>query len=320
MTKAPVNFDHGDDLSDLLGGGTAAPRELDPAFARIRDLADAPPAGKLFKVPCTKCNGRGRFIAYTGRDLGPCFKCEGRGSFERKTSPEKLATNRVKAAERKVRSEQENWDAFFQAHPKHADVLVNGAKSRNENWNRICTEIMGKVRKYGDLHAGTMAMLDRAVEREAQFAAKRVQEAAQRQEQVASVDVANIVDCFQRAQEAGLKRFTLRFADAHFQVDKNDPALIWVSRAGYGSEKYGRITGGAFRPGRDANAEVIARIAEISKDPMKAALAYAQVTSSCSVCGKHLENQDSVDAGIGPVCAGRINRPGLKFERVEDFQ
>jgi hypothetical protein len=35
------------------------------------------------------------------------------------------------------------------------------------------------------------------------------------------------------------------------------------------------------------------------------------------VCGKFLKNQDSVDAGMGPICAGRINRPGLKFVEVK---
>jgi hypothetical protein len=130
------------------------------------------------------------------------------------------------------------------------------------------------------------------------------------------MDVSRIVDAFQRAQEAGLKRFTLRFEGIHFQVDRNDPTLIWISEGGYGTAKYGRISQGAFRPGRDVNPAVIARILLIAADPMAAAIAYAQVTSSCSVCGRHLENQDSVDAGIGPVCAGRINRPGLKFERV----
>ena len=312
-----------DDLSDLLGGETApAPRVLpqDEQLARIRDQGvGLEPAAKLFKVTCQKCGGRGRFISYSGRDCGPCFKCEGRGSFERKTNPVKLAANREKAAERKIRSADANWEAFVDAYPERARVLLDGMNQTwgDGRWNQICRDIFEKVGKYGDLHKGTMDMLQRAVDRAAERRAQKAQKVAEQQEQVKAVDVANIVDCFRRAQEAGLKRFTLRFDGVHFQSDRDSWSKIWVSASGYGSARYGVIENGVYRPGRDANAEVIAKIALISADPMAAAKAYVQITSECSVCGKFLKNQDSVDAGMGPICAGRINRPGLKFVEVK---
>lgn len=35
---------------------------------------------------------------------------------------------------------------------------------------------------------------------------------------------------------------------------------------------------------------------------------WGKITESCCVCGRRLDDPDSVDAGIGPVCAGRMER------------
>jgi hypothetical protein len=307
-----------DDLSDLLGNDApAAPRALpqDETFARIRETVPQ------FVETCPSCRGTGRFVSYSGRTLGRCFKCKGRGSKTFATSPETRMQNRTKAAQRKERTAETNWADFAERHPEMAAFMTAEAAkaitSANERWIDMVRNFVAGVRRYGQLTQGQQGVIERALARRAQQASQKAQGAAQQQARVAGIDVANIVDAFQRASEAGLKRFTLRFENAHFQSDRNDPTLIWVSQGGYGTARYGRIVGGVFKPGRDATDAVLAQIAGISKDPMAAAIAYAQVTSSCSVCGRHLENQDSVDAGIGPVCAGRINRPGLKFERVE---
>lgn len=313
-----MNATLNDSLDDIFPAHESpAPRALPQGneWDRIRALDGAAPVAKPYEETCSKCRGSGRFIGYTGRPLGPCFACKGRGKKSFATAP----TVRAAARDRAAAKPANRWDAFVAQYPAEAAVLVKGIAQTygDGRWNATCSDIKGKVEKYGDLHEGTMAMLGRAVARDAERAAGRVQQAAQQQERVAGIDVANIADCFKRAHEAGLKRFTLRFADAHFQVDRNDPTLIWVSQGGYGTAKYGRIQGGVYKAGRDVNPTVLARIAAISQDPMAAAAAFAQITSSCSVCGRHLENQDSVDAGIGPVCAGRLNRPGLKFVPVD---
>jgi hypothetical protein len=318
------NFDQGDDLSDFLGGDASpAPKALPEgdAFARIRAMADQAPAAKTFKINCVKCNGRGRFVSYSGRDCGPCFKCEGKGSFERKSSPAQLA----KAKEARAALPGKRWDAFQAEQPAMAAFLVKTLARGDklpEGFRNTLVSIKDAIDRYGfdGLTEGRVAVLERGVAREAAYvASKAVNQPAQAVPATPRLDVSKIVECFQRAAEAGLKRFTLRFDGVHFQVDRNDPNLIWVSASGYGSAKYGRIVGDAYRPGRDVTAEIQAKVVEIAKDPMASAMAYAQVTSSCSVCGRHLENQDSVDAGIGPVCAGRLNRPGLKWEEVKDF-
>ncbi len=47
-------------------------------------------------------------------------------------------------------------------------------------------------------------------------------------------------------------------------------------------------------------------IKAIVADPQAASRAYGRLTGSCGVCGRHLEDEQSVAAGIGPICAGRL--------------
>lgn len=45
---------------------------------------------------------------------------------------------------------------------------------------------------------------------------------------------------------------------------------------------------------------------EISRDPMDALVAYGRRTGECGVCGRKLSDPDSVEAGIGPICAAKV--------------
>jgi hypothetical protein len=317
MTKAPVDFSTGDDLNDIFGAPSETPRSLPEgdAFARIRSYADQAPIAQPFVATCGACRGRGRFVSYAGRDIGPCYKCKGTGKTSHKTSPQV----RAKARERRV---EQAAAVTAEAQPQIKwlqDKLLRREKLP-EGYATMLSEFLIKLASGRPLSDGQMAVIAKGQARDAEWAAQRAQETTQRVQAAPVVDVAKIVDAFQRAQESGLKRFTLRFSGAHFQVDRTDPSLIWISEGGYGTAMYGRIAGGVFRPGRDASAEVVARIQAIAADPLAAGIAYAQVTSSCSVCGRHLENQDSVDAGVGPICSGRLaSRPGAKFVEVKSF-
>jgi hypothetical protein len=314
----PFSFDNGDDLGDFLGGdNTPAPKTLpqDEQLVRIRDQGiGLVPAAKAFQVSCQKCGGSGTWRG-TWRSF-PCYACKGTGKLSRKTAPATLERAKERRLEQKdaIRTEAAPQIAWLQK--------KLGQQGLPEGYATMLGDFLARLQNGQALSDKQMAVIAKGQLRDAEYAAKRVQApqtaaaAAQTVRTAPAMDVSKIVDAFQRAQEAGLKRFTLRFTGAHFQVDKHDLALIWISEGGYGTAKYGRIVGGNFRPGRDATAEVIARIAAIAADPLAAGIAYAQLTSSCSVCGRHLENQDSVDAGIGPVCAGRLNRPGLKFVEV----
>ena len=82
MTKAPIDFAAGDDLSDFLGGAVVAPAlPTAPEYARIRETVPE------FTETCPACRGSGNFVSYTGRVVGNCFKCKGAGKRTFATSP-----------------------------------------------------------------------------------------------------------------------------------------------------------------------------------------------------------------------------------------
>lgn len=69
--------------------------------------------------------------------------------------------------------------------------------------------------------------------------------------------------------------------------------------AAYGNEK----RYGAQRPGQTYQGEVEDALRTIAADPKAATVAYGRLVGRCGVCGRRLEDEASVEAGIGPVCA-----------------
>jgi len=117
-----------------------------------------------------------------------------------------------------------------------------------------------------------------------------------------------LFDTFATGFGKGFKRMSLRFAD--FIVKPNrDNTAIWVTSANetedgrFGPQpKYlGKITPhqADSRLADDAKDAIIG----ISKDPLTAAIMHGKLTGNCSCCGQELTDPNSIEAGIGPVCA-----------------
>lgn len=69
---------------------------------------------------------------------------------------------------------------------------------------------------------------------------------------------------------------------------------------GYG-KNYGRQAPGGLYVG-----EIVSELRAIVANPQEASATYGKLTGVCGVCGRHLEDEESVARGIGPVCAGRL--------------
>lgn len=67
------------------------------------------------------------------------------------------------------------------------------------------------------------------------------------------------------------------------------------------SRQYGRQA-----PGGTYKGQIFDQMLSIARDPKAASAAYGRLTGTCGVCGRHLEDKDSVERGIGPVCADRM--------------
>lgn len=78
----------------------------------------------------------------------------------------------------------------------------------------------------------------------------------------------------------------------------------WVFVKDAAEYGYGKKYGSA-RPGQGYRGDVEAELAAIAADPAAASAAYGRLTGTCGICGRHLEDADSVARGIGPVCAAK---------------
>ena len=63
---------------------------------------------------------------------------------------------------------------------------------------------------------------------------------------------------------------------------------------------------GSQKPGANYQGDVAQALTAIVADPKAALVRYAELTSRCGVCGRKLEDEDSVARGIGPVCAAKV--------------
>lgn len=316
-TKAPIDFSTGDDLSDLFGTPSAAPREL-PAgddFARIRAHGTGEvPVAPVFQVPCSKCRGTGRFISYAGRNCGPCFTCKGVGHFERKQSAAKLAANREKAAQRKADAAAENIESFKKEFPAQFAWIERTARQEqtatNVSFLNMVRELPERIRKYGSLSDNTMAMIGRGIARDAE----RVAAVA------VDVDASKIAEAFAKAAAAGLEKIGLYFKGLVFMPAKKHPGVIYV-KAGksYGATYYGKIENGRFIPARDCPEDIKARVVIVAADPAAAAQAHGYETGVCCICDRKLTNKESVELGIGPICGKRFDwTPGGLLRKVSE--
>lgn len=90
------------------------------------------------------------------------------------------------------------------------------------------------------------------------------------------------------------------------KVDKpgdNWDGYIFVSNAAvYGDrQRYGNQP-----PGQNYRGRIVTQLKAIMADPLAASIAYGKLTGTCGICGKTLENELSVAAGIGPWCAAKF--------------
>ena len=117
------------------------------------------------------------------------------------------------------------------------------------------------------------------------------------------------------ATEGGLDLSSL--PSGHYAVPDGDSRLKVFIQQGKGKwagwtfvkdgAEYGQGTRyGMQRPGETYRGKIEAALTAILDDPEAAVKAYGRLTGTCGICGRHLEDADSVAAGIGPICAGKM--------------
>ena len=245
--------------------------------------------------PCQTCAGTGRYRhPRVHQEKDHCFACGGRGFFY--TSPFDRQKKRDAAHKRKA-------DAILKVQQTF-DAQYPGVIALAREFGKTSEFMRSLVDQYG---SGKL-LTERQVEAIRKFAEKRdeyrIQRQAERDKLSTEVDLAPIHAMFDHARDAGLKKLQYR---AEGLVIK--PASAVSANAGALYVKttndcyIGKVIGNKFHPNRDATQSHKEALLKIAKDPVDAAKAYGKLTGSCSCCGRTLTDPQSIELGIGPVCA-----------------
>ena len=259
------------------------------------------------QYPCEHCGGTGKFRAYgVGRVIGKCHPCNGRGYFHTTEADRRRA--RQARRNRKARKLEAARAAFDSEYPGLADFLAGAT------WSEFATSLYESIAKYGGLSekqlTAALSMREKCEARQAERDAKR--KAA---EQSAPV-FPSIPARFNAATESGLKYPKIRLTTAAgdpVKLQRNGdrsryPGHVSVTDGGpFGAnEYYGRIDlEGRFHATRKATGEIVDVLRVLNDNPDGAVKVQGQRTGNCCLCGRELTKHDSIDRGIGPICAGK---------------
>jgi hypothetical protein len=266
----------------MTGGRAIAPE-------RLAEIAQP----EVFTEPCRKCGGSGNFHSYSGRVVGACFTCKGTGTMTFKTSREARKASREGAAARKAK-DVASWAAEHQA---AYDWLL----ARRET-SAFAVSVLEGLKKFGAPTDNQLAAIERSLAKE--HAAK--EQAAERQAAAPEVSTLKIEEAFAVAREKGIKRPVLRLDTFKFKPAgsaSRNPGAIYVTEDG---DYLGKIADGKFLCASAATPEQVARIQAAAADPEAAAIAYGRRTGNCCICARTLTKGESIDRGIGPICAERF--------------
>lgn len=116
---------------------------------------------------------------------------------------------------------------------------------------------------------------------------------------------------FEAAKKGGAKRLTLRFEGINVKPNRDLTALWVTSQTEKEEGNYGlqpKYLGKVTRQQIDSRLsdDVKEVILSASSDPLTAAIRYGKVSGECSCCGRELTDPQSIEQGIGPVCARKF--------------
>ena len=278
-----------------------------PVAAGIPDSMESASGNKSiqnkgeFKEKCPKCAGTGRYHRVTEHGLG-CLKCKGTGFLWFKTSTADRAEKRKKSASKAVIKGEQNVGAFEILNPEIA-AWWNGSNGDFE----FARSLKEWVRKNGDLTSGQLGAAKRCIAKLAEMAVAR-QEREQHAVDGGKLDVSAITKSFGHAKSCGIKRPKMRllFGDDGMVISEaashsvNACSLYVKAKDGL---YLGKITKGLFFRSRDVDGAMETNIRESLSNPSASAVAYGRRTGECSCCGRELTNAESIERGIGPICA-----------------
>jgi hypothetical protein len=251
--------------------------------------------------PCQSCAGTGLWKGFKRSAYGPvavsgkCFSCNGKGEFK------KSYADRQKAKEQRQTRKAAVADAaravMIEEHGQMIADLTNMA-----TWHSFAASLIEQFNARGDLSDKQIAAAYKVTAKNAERQAERTEK---RTENSGQVDMTRIREMFDTASGNGLKRPRFRTETLDLSLAPmhgKNPGAIYVKS---GPTYCGKIVGNDFQAVSRAPADTLAKLVEIAKDPTGIAVKYGRITGSCGCCGRELTKQESIDRGIGPICADK---------------
>ena len=171
-------------------------------------------------------------------------------------------------------------EQFKQSNPKEFAWLEASAPTFS-----FAGSVLASLNRYGNLTPNQMATVQRLCAQ--------------------AVNISAITVSLTKAHYAGLKAPKLRLDTFVFSRAPDSGAnagAVYVKEAG---EYLGKIVGGKLFALLKVSTDTEARIIEVAKDPVNSAIAYGKKFGRCSMCNRDLTLEESVDRGMGAVCASK---------------
>lgn len=246
--------------------------------------------GEKEGVTCLACKGRGNFVSYTGRIVGRCFKCDGKGKV----------SARKAGAQKAQQTKKANDAAWLHAH--HAEIAHMGHRAESSSFY---ASLQTQFRDKGRLTEGQIAAIRKDMAEEpARLAAFKAKSDEAKAAKSGEVDLSKIEELFDTARSNGLKKLKFRTEACDISPAPEhgrNAGSLYVTK---GDEYFGKLTNGKFFATREAPETIIEQLRELAKDPLAVGVAYGKQTGKCCICARELTDPASVEAGIGPICAG----------------
>ena len=255
----------------------------------------------LFKENCKKCSGTGKWTSYSGYTQRTCYACKGVGFHEFKTDSVTRAKARERSVAVKASKEADRLAGFAEQHEAEYNWMVESAPTFS-----FAQNMLDALKKYGSLTERQLASVQKCVISSAERAMNKALEQAQRVESAPEVNLGALAEAFASAKAKGGKYPRLRLDSFVFTPapdEGKNAGAIYIKEDG---QYLGKVLGNKFLKVRECSQEQEQRIIEASVDPKGAAIKYGRMLGACSVCGKTLLDPESIEMGIGPICAGKM--------------
>ena len=183
--------------------------------------------------------------------------------------------------------------AWASANPAEWQWLIDNADTFD-----FAASLLASLRKWGSLTVGQHTAVQRII------AKRKIQ--ADRHASAPTVSLEPVETAFAKARAAGIKYPKLRldvFTFSPAGANSRNVGAIYVKE---GETYLGKVLGGKLFAVSACTPQQEQAIVAVAADPASAAIAYGKRFGKCSVCARTLTDEESINRGIGPVCATRF--------------